>query len=345
MGRRAQILLVSVVAVLCALAVAAYAIDRANSDKIADGIQIGGIDVGGMSADQARTRVHARLVKPLDKPVTVTYDGTRYVLSPDKLQLRADIDGMVDAALDASRSGGFPTRVWRYTTGGEVDREIAPHITYSPKAVDEFVANVASEVNTPAQDASISPTPTSLNTVPGSNGISLLTDKLRTELRGAIESPHNRTVKAPVQTLKPDVTTDELAQNYPTYLTIDRANFTLRLWENLKMTQSYPIAVGQQGLETPAGTYSIDDKQVNPSWHVPDSAWAGDLAGQVIPPGPDDPLKARWMGFYNGAGIHGTDDVASLGTAASHGCIRMAVPDVIALYDQVPLGTPIYIGN
>jgi lipoprotein-anchoring transpeptidase ErfK/SrfK len=141
------------------------------------------------------------------------------------------------------------------------------------------------------------------------------------------------------------VTTDQLAAKYPVYLTIDRANFQLQLWKDLKPAASYSIAVGQQGLETPAGTYSIDDKQVNPSWHVPDSAWAGDLAGQVIPPGPQDPLKARWMGFYNGAGIHGTDDVASLGTAASHGCIRMSVPDVIELYDQVPLGTPIYIGN
>jgi len=334
-----------VVGLLCALAVAAYAIDRANSDKIANGIEIGGVDVGGMSADQARTRVHAKLVKPLDKPVTVTYDGTKYVLNPDKLQIRADIDGMVDAAVEASQSGGFPTRVWRYTTGGSVDREIAPHITYSTKAVDEFVANVESEVNTPAQDASISPTPTSLNTVPGSDGVALLTDKLRTELRGAIESPRDRTVKAPVQTLKPDVTTDELAERYPVYLTIDRGNFQLRLWQNLKLAKTYTVAVGQAGLETPAGTYSIDDKQVNPSWHVPDSAWAGDLAGQVIPPGPDDPLKARWMGFYNGAGIHGTDDIASLGTAASHGCIRMAIPDVIELYDQVPLGTPIYVGN
>ena len=103
--------------------------------------------------------------------------------------------------------------------------------------------------------------------------------------------------------------------------------------------------MGQAGLETPAGQYTIDDKQVNPSWHVPDSPWAGDLAGQVIPPGPDDPIKARWMGFYNGAGIHGTDEVSSLGTAASHGCVRMSIPDVIELYPQVPLGTPIYIGD
>jgi len=345
MGRRAQILLVSVVALLCALAVAAYAIDRANSDKIANGIRVGGVDVGGMSADQAKTRLHSKLVKPLDKPVTVTYNGTKYVLNPDNLQVRADIDGMVDAALRASRSGGFPTRVWRYTTGGEVDREIAPHITYSAEAVDEFVNTVANEVNQPAQDATISPTPTSLNPVPGHDGVQVLTDKLRTELRGAIESPRDRTVEAPVQKVKPNVSTDQLAQKYPVYLTIDRGAFQLRLWQNLKLVKTYTIAVGMQGLETPAGIYTIDDKQVNPSWHVPDSAWAGSLAGQVIPPGPDDPLKARWMGFYNGAGIHGTDEVSSLGTAASHGCIRMAIPDVIELYNQVPLGTPIYIGN
>ena len=90
-------------------------------------------------------------------------------------------------------------------------------------------------------------------------------------------------------------------------------------------------------------SYHIQDKQVNPSWHVPNSAWAGSLAGRVIPPGPDDPIKARWMGVAAGAGIHGTDELGSLGTAASHGCIRMAIPDVIALYDQVPLGSPVFI--
>ena len=76
---------------------------------------------------------------------------------------------------------------------------------------------------------------------------------------------------------------------------------------------------------------------------MPNSAWAGDLAGQVIPPGPSNPIKARWMGIYAGAGIHGTTDVGSLGSAASHGCIRMAIPDVIDLYDRTPIGTTVYI--
>ena len=97
------------------------------------------------------------------------------------------------------------------------------------------------------------------------------------------------------------------------------------------------------GLETPSGVYTINDKQVDPVWHVPHSAWAGDLAGRVIPPGPENPIKARWMGIYDGAGIHGTTDVSSLGSAASHGCIRMAIPDVIDLYGRVPLGTTVYI--
>ncbi len=76
---------------------------------------------------------------------------------------------------------------------------------------------------------------------------------------------------------------------------------------------------------------------------MPNSAWAGSLAGSAIPPGPSNPLKARWMGIIGGAGIHGTDADYSLGSAASHGCVRMAIPDVIELYDLTPVGTPIYI--
>jgi acyl-CoA reductase-like NAD-dependent aldehyde dehydrogenase len=67
------------------------------------------------------------------------------------------------------------------------------------------------------------------------------------------------------------------------------------------------------------------------------------FAGRVIPPGPDDPIKSRWLGIFDGAGIHGTAEVGSLGSAASHGCIRMAIPDVEALFDQVEVGDPVFI--
>ena len=347
MGRRVQIALAAAVGALLLLAVGAYALDRANSDEIADGVRVGDVEVGGLSTEQARRRLQARLAKPLETPVTVTFDDTEFRLSPERLELRADVEGMIDAALDASRSGALPTRVWRYATGGSVDREIAPQFGYSADALDAFLSDVAEQINRPARDATVSPTPASLNTVPAQDGATVRAEDLRSRLRSAIESPSSgqRSVSAPVDRVKPEVTTGELAQEYPAYITIDRATFQLRLWKNLKLASTYTIAVGAAGYETSTGVYHVESKQVNPTWYVPDSAWAGDLAGKVIPPGPDNPLQARWMGFFEGAGIHGTSDVGSLGSAASHGCIRMSVADVTELYDQVPLGTPIYIGN
>ena len=77
---------------------------------------------------------------------------------------------------------------------------------------------------------------------------------------------------------------------------------------------------------------------------MPDSDWAGKLRGKVIPSGdPENPIKARWLGIYDGAGIHGTSAEGSIGSAASHGCIRMRVREVIELYDRVPVGAPVYI--
>ncbi len=344
-GRRLQIGLAAMLVVLIGAAVGAYAWDQAKKDEIANGIRVGGVPIGGLSDDQARRKLNRQLVQPLRRQVMVVSGGNRYILSAKRLRIRADLDGMVAAAESASRSGSLPTRIWRYATGDEVQRNLRAQVHYSHRELRDFVSVAAGAIDRPAQDATVQPTPSSLIKAPSRDGVSLEQARLRAEIERQIDSGERTTIKAPVQRTKPQVTTADLASRYPTYLTIDRGAFTLRLWKNLKLAKSYPIAVGMQGLETPAGTYTIDDKQVNPSWHVPNSDWAGDLAGQVIPPGPEDPLKARWMGFYNGAGIHGTDETYSIGTNASHGCIRMLIPDVIELYDQVPVGTPIYIGD
>ena len=77
---------------------------------------------------------------------------------------------------------------------------------------------------------------------------------------------------------------------------------------------------------------------------APGAPRAAPAVGPTIPGGaPNNPLKARWLGIYAGAGIHGTDDVGSIGSAASHGCIRMRIPDVEELYDEVPVNAPVYI--
>jgi lipoprotein-anchoring transpeptidase ErfK/SrfK len=119
----------------------------------------------------------------------------------------------------------------------------------------------------------------------------------------------------------------------------------VRLWKNLELAAEYPIAVGQPAYPTPYGLFSIANKQVDPVWSVPNSDWAGELAGTTVAGGTAaNPLKARWMGVTDGVGFHGTSEDYSIGTAASHGCMRMHVSDIIELYDQVPVGTPVYIG-
>lgn len=345
MGRKLQIAVIFLIAVMLVAAVGAYAWDNSRSDQIAEGVQIGGVDVGGMTADEARKVVDAELVEPLQKHVTVDYDGVKYKLSPEKLEVASDVDGMVDRALDESQEGGLPTRVWRYATGGEVDVAISPQITYSGKALNEFIDKVATEVNRDPVDASIEPTPTSLSPVKGQDGVAVVEDKLHAKLESAVQSPSERRASLPVERLEPEVTTDELAAKYPTYLTVNRSTFELSLWKDLELAKTYTVAIGAQGFDTPAGVYNIQNMAVDPAWNVPEADWAGSLAGTVVPGGvPENPLKERWMGIFDGAGIHGTDDLASLGTAASHGCVRMSIPDVIELYDQVDVGTPIYIG-
>lgn len=345
MGRKLQIAVVFAIVAMLVAAVGAYAWDSSKADEIAEGVTIGGVDVSGLTEDEARRVVDRRLVEPLREPVTANLDGTKYRISPEKLEVASDVGGMVDRALKESREDALPTRVWRYATGGEVDVAISPQITYSRQALDDFVAKVAEAVNREPVDATIEPTTTSLNAVQGRDGVAVEEERLRSRLEAAVQAPADRTLKVPVETVEPEVTKAELAAQYPTYLTVDRDNFELRLWEDLELTKTYTIAVGAVGFETPVGAYDIQNMQVDPAWNVPDAKWAGDLAGTVVPSGsPDNPLKARWMGIYDGVGIHGTADVASLGTRASHGCIRMAVPDVIELYDQVDVGTPIYIG-
>jgi lipoprotein-anchoring transpeptidase ErfK/SrfK len=272
------------------------------------------------------------------------YHAHRFRLDPRTAGVAIDIDGAVGQAVRLGRDQSIFTRAWRGLTGGQINSNIDPHVTFSHAAVDQLVGGAARALDHEPRDASIAYSSDSLGAVQARPGLKVDEGNLRAAVEHAladVTASHKIRIRA--AEMAPKVSTAQLAAQYPTIITIDRSAFKLRLWRRLQLVRTYTIAVGRAGLETPAGLYHVQDKEVNPSWHVPNSAWAGSLAGQTIPPGPSDPIKARWMGIYNGAGIHGTDELGSLGTAASHGCIRMAIPDVIALYDETPMGAPVYI--
>jgi lipoprotein-anchoring transpeptidase ErfK/SrfK len=346
---RSHKLLIAVVAaitMLLLLAVAVWAYDDSQKDQIAPGVKIGGVDVGDRDADEARKVIKRQVVAPLQQPVVVTYGGDHYTLSAKRLNETADVDAMVQEAIDRSQEGGILDRVTRYATGGEVNADLEPRVAYDKSAVKDFVNELAEQIDQEPVDATVVPSEggARLAKEAGEAGLAVEKGPTTEAIYDAARSPgRDQAIHPVVKQTKPEVTTKDLPHAYARYITIDRASYTLRFFDHLRLEKSYLVAVGQQGLETPAGLYHVLDKQVNPSWHVPNSAWAGSLAGQVIPPGPSDPLKARWIGIFDGAGIHGTLETYSLGHAFSHGCVRMSIPDVIDLYDRVDVGDPIYV--
>lgn len=107
-----------------------------------------------------------------------------------------------------------------------------------------------------------------------------------------------------------------------------------------KLIAQYPVAVGQAGWETPMGSFVVQQMQRHPDWQHP-------ITQQVIPSGPSNPLGDRWIGFhhdqYMAIGFHGTNQEQLIGSAVSHGCLRLRNEDIRQLYEQISLGTPVII--
>jgi lipoprotein-anchoring transpeptidase ErfK/SrfK len=112
------------------------------------------------------------------------------------------------------------------------------------------------------------------------------------------------------------------------------------VYQGEQVLNKYPVAIGKAGWETPIGEWKVLEMIKNPGW-------TNFKNGKVIKPGPQNPLGERWIGFWTDGkdtiGFHGTPDVKSVGTAASHGCVRMFNQDVRVLFDLVKVGTPVQV--
>jgi lipoprotein-anchoring transpeptidase ErfK/SrfK len=348
--RRPPVLAIVGVALLVlvgAAVVAAYIYGQGHRDQLADGIRVGGVDVGGLSVDAAKARVIERAVAPHRRTLTVHGGGQTFTLTPAQSRVTADVDEALDKALADSQRGWLGARVLHGLSGNRVSERIALKLHYAPGVVPRLVDEVGAAVQDEPVNASVKPNANGLTVSPSHAGRALDAVALRRALASALLfRSRSADITATTKPVAPKVATSQLAAKYPAYIIVDRHAHALRFYQHLKLSHTYPIAVGRQGLETPQGLYDVQWKQTNPSWYVPNSPWAGKLAGKTIPPGPDDPIKARWMAFNGGAGIHGIDpsEYGSIGHDASHGCVRMRIPDVISLYAHTPVGTPVYVG-
>jgi hypothetical protein len=313
-----------------ALALPASALAAAPT-TLPPGATIAHVGVAGLDEAGAKAAVQAALSAVYERPVTVRVGTTDEQIVTANLGLAIDYDGMVAQAFKlASHHQRIHVKLAR---------------TIASKTLSRGVYKLDKPFYVAPRDARVRFGVTKIVRVPGRYGHGLDTDKLRQALIDELRTPTPaRLITEKVVRIAPKVTVKKLARLYGTYISVDRDNFKLRLFKRLRLSKTYSIAVGMAGLDTPAGLRHVLDKQVNPTWYVPNSPWAGSLAGQVIPASdPRDPLKARLLDLGNGYAIHGTSEDWSIGSRASHGCIRMHVSDVIDLFGRVPVGTPVLI--
>jgi lipoprotein-anchoring transpeptidase ErfK/SrfK len=312
---------------LCLLALAAPA--GAQLTHIRPGISAAGVDLSGLDVPGASAKLDAELAPRLTGDLLIGVAGRPWTLKMADAKLKLDSERTAKRALYAKADV----------------TQVAPAITHSRAAVRTFVEDIAKKVDKPARDARIKITLRHIFRERSRYGHGLDVDAARKAIDAAIDDPAApRVLHQKLTKVRAKVNANDLARVYNTVITIDRDHFKLRLFKALKFRKSYAVAVGQPAYPTPTGRFSITSKQVNPVWSVPNSPWAGELQGTVVEGGSAaNPLKARWMGIANGVGIHGTGEDYSIGTRASHGCIRMHVADVIDLFKRVPVGTPVLI--
>ena len=329
MGRAITAVVGAILVLVIAFAVAVLVFDVGGQDMVAEDVRVAKVDVGGMERDDAAALIRRRLAGTTADKVAVMFRDRHFVLRPEVAGSRVDVDATVDAALDA-----------------DAGKTVTPRMTFSRAGIEAFAGRIAKRVDRKARDADIEWRDGKLDRTRARAGVAVnraaLVERLTRVMR---ETGSDRRVDVPVRvTERPDRTFEDLSKRYPTVIAVDRDAKQLRLYKGLKLEKKYKIAVGKAGTETAAGRYKIVEKTVDPPWHAPNKEWAGELAGQTIPPGdPRNPLEARWMGFHDGQGIHGTKELSSLGTAASHGCIRMSVPAVKQLFREVKEGTPVFL--
>jgi hypothetical protein len=145
-------------------------------------------------------------------------------------------------------------------------------------------------------------------------------------------------IRLQARTLEPQVT----RAGFGPVIVIRRSSNRLELYDGMRPWREFGVATGQSLYPTPLGRFEIVVKWRDPWWYPPDSDWA--RGQQPVPPGPGNPLGTRWMGISSpGVGIHGTPDAGSIGYSVSHGCIRMQIPQAEWLFEQVSIGTPVFI--
>ena len=285
---------------------------------IAAGVTIARIPVGGMTKEQARAAVQAEF----DKKLRFAFRTRRWAVAPATLGSYPYLEPSLDAALAAQPNVAVKLRVKLHL--GKIRRYVAyvdRVMSRAPKSSTLLLRNLRPFLTKPRYGVDV-------------RRLALE----RAIVRALVRTERRTPIALPATILRPAVT----RTSYGPIIVIRRESRRLYLYRNMTHVRTFRIAVGMPQYPTPLGRYRVISKEKHPTWDPPNSPWAKGLG--PVPPGPSNPLGTRWIGTSAPAiGIHGTPQPWTVGTAASHGCIRMYMREVEWLYERVRVGTPVFI--
>jgi lipoprotein-anchoring transpeptidase ErfK/SrfK len=328
-----------VAAMVAAGSVAATARVKGTSDHVLAGTRIDGIDVSGLTRGEAVTAVQRHVESVLRSKLTVTARGTSVTVTPAQLGRRADVGTAVDRALEGPRLSWF-SNLWHRAAGTSVNQAVPLPYNDTGAQVASLVDKVAGRADLPVQEAGVELVDGEVAVHHARTGWAVNRRSSESMVASALAAGRSGKLALPVAKTRPRVTDGHVG----TTITVNVGTNQLQLYKGLKVVKRYRVATARPGFTTPRGTWKVMNKLVNPTWHNPaPNGWgAGEPA--VIGPGPGNPLGTRALAL-NAPGIliHGTYASGSIGTYASHGCIRMHIADSVDLFPRVPVGTQVLV--
>jgi lipoprotein-anchoring transpeptidase ErfK/SrfK len=319
---------------------AAYRQDVAQRGLLPTGAVVGGVDVGGLGRDAAVDAVRAVVQRDADRPAVVSVGERTVTVTARELGLTDDADAVVDTALAGAADGSWAARAWERLRGGPVAPDLAVSVTPPDRQrLDQLTAEVAADLERAPVDATVSLSGGRPVWTPSAAGQRVDAGAIAAALAAGLEDGAPREVA--LEPVAPAVTESA----FGTVLVVRTGANVLELYKDQRLLRTYGIATGSPRHPTPLGRTSVTLKRYRPTWVNPGSAWATGMPAS-IGPGPGNPLGTRALnlGMPN-IRIHGTPAAASIGYSVSHGCIRMRMADVEALYDLVPTGATVFVVN
>jgi lipoprotein-anchoring transpeptidase ErfK/SrfK len=313
--------------------------------QVPQGVTVAGQDLGGMTEDQARAAMETAVSTPMLRPVTVTGDTKSWTLDPTKI-VAVDVDAMVNEAYTSRRSATFVRRLDSQLRGTPLPMDVKPAFSIDSSAVAEWVAATAKELDRQPKDATRTIVAYTFKITPGVDGLKVDQAASADEITKALGAEaalagSERAAALVVTATKPKIT----ESSFKTAIIVSTSKCRIWLFEGAKMVKTYPCAPGRPAFPTPKGDFIIQSKQHMAPWYNPGSDWAKSMP-PMIPGGPSNPMGIDKIGI-NSSGIffHGIprSEYSSIGTQASHGCMRMMPSAVKDLMTRVDIGDQVYI--